>query len=199
VARLTAKARKKLKDQSQSQSYVVERQEEMTTLIRMLANTIHSALGSVRRGDVVDVPDDIAAHLTENRLAEEAQGAEPTRGTPMVEDTEGHWVEDQAEIDRRNANRPPDARIGAITRADVGGGPSTTFPANAPTVAEPTSGPMTDENGAEAPAAPTVGEVANPGDPGTVPDQGAAQPADLSAHDARPPEEHTAPEAPPAA
>jgi hypothetical protein len=148
----------------------------VTTIIRMLSNTIHSAFGSVRRGDVLEVPDDVATHLTENQLAEKADGAEPTRGVPMVEDGDGHWAPDQEEINRRAENRPPDTRIGAITRTDVGGGPSTTFPANAPTVAEPTSGPMTGENGAEAPAAPTVGEVANPGEPGTVPDQN-AQPA----------------------
>lgn len=148
----------------------------MTTLIRMLSNTIHSFTGSVRRGDVVEVPDDLATHWTDQGLAEHAQGAEPTRGVPMVENEQGQWVEDQDEIARRNENKPPDARIGAITRADVGGGPSTTFPANEPTVAEPTSGPMTGRNEAQAPAAPTVGEVANPGEPGTVSDQNAQPP-----------------------
>lgn len=123
----------------------------MSSIVRMLQNTIHNLTGPLRRGDVVEVPEDLATHWTDQKLAEDAAGAELTEGVPQVEDSEGHWAPDQAEIDRRAQNRPPDTTIGAITRADVGGGPSTQ-----PTVAEPTSGPMTGENGAVAPPAPTV-------------------------------------------
>jgi hypothetical protein len=128
--------------------------------VRVLHNTIGTTTGPVRRGDVIEIPDDLAAHWTEQGIVEGAGKAKPTRGVPMVEDEQGQWSPDQAEIDRLAADRPPDTTVGAITRADVGGGP---------TVTEPTSGPMTGRNEAEAPPAPTVAEVAEPGEPGTVP------------------------------
>jgi hypothetical protein len=109
----------------------------MSTLVRLLHDTIHNLTGSVRRGDVVEVPDDLATHWTGQGLAEEAKGAKPTRGVPQVEDEQGTWhpADDPA---------APDTTVG---------------------VAEPTSGPLTGRDEATVTPEPAPAPAPEPAPP----------------------------------
>lgn len=125
----------------------------MTKVIELLLSTFHPATGSVRTGEVVEVPDELAAHWTNNNIAKDAEGQEVTRNTateaPTGQDGPnefGQWPEARALGEPDPAAAPGAGRFSSmIGRREAGmAAPATPTPADGqPGVAEPTSGPMT--------------------------------------------------------
>lgn len=161
----------------------------MTSIVRLLVSTFHPATGSVRAGEVVEVPSDLGEHWTNNNIAEDAAGQEVTRRTaseaPTGQDGPnefGQWP-DPRPLDAPDPQQPQaGGRYSSMTsRSDLGMAPPIppTTAEGEPTVAEPTSGPMTGENELAAAPQPTSGDVpfTAEGTMRTEPEPAAASPA----------------------
>jgi hypothetical protein len=137
----------------------------MTSIVKMLRSTFHPATGSVRAGEVVEVPHELGDHWTNNNIAEDATGQDVTRKTateaPTGQDGPneyGQWPAARALGEPDPAPAPGAGRFSAMTgRSNMGMAAPATTAEGQPTVAEPTSGPMTPEN-AERPPVPTTAE-----------------------------------------
>ena len=127
----------------------------MTSIIRLLISTFHPATGSVRAGEVVEVPSELAEHWTNNQIAEDASGQEVTRHTAVESPTGqdgpnefGQWP-DPRPLGEPNPTPVPAGRFSSmIGRQEAGMAPAAPPPTTTDgqsTVAEPTSGPMTPE------------------------------------------------------
>jgi hypothetical protein len=138
--------------------------------VRILQNTMHNLTGAVRRGDVVEVPDDLADHWTGQHLGEEADASDQTHGVPHVQNDAGAWVPAH-ELDDDDGEQAEGETA---------------------TVAEPTSGPLTGHE-----HEPTVLAPEPTPDPALEPTEAPVTPAPIDTP--APPSAPVPPATPPAA